>query len=133
MQAATPGVMTSPLLRLFAVSWWLVVAGSVGVAICGLLISWADYHSSREYAAYRADLEALAKLPRATVEPPKLEEAARAPLPMATVIPDDPVPPDPTWYVVGGAVVLLLSLLPFTVMTVIRRIAMGRWRFGPRW
>ena len=93
MQAATPGVMTSPLLRLFAVSWWLVVAGSVGVAICGLLISWADYHSSREYAAYRADLEALAKLPRATVEPPKLEEAARAPLPMATVIPDDPVPP----------------------------------------
>jgi hypothetical protein len=115
------------------VSWWLLVIGSIGVAVCGLLISWADYHSSREYAAYRADLEALTKLPRATAEPPKLEEAARVPLPMATVIPDDPVPPDPTWNVVGGAVVLLLSLLPFTVMTMIRRIAFGRWRFGPRW
>ena len=89
--------------------------------------------ASREYAAYRADLEALAKLPRATVEPLKLEEAARAPLPMATVIPDDPVSPDPTWYVVGGAVVLLLSMLPFSIMTVIRWIITARWRVGPRW
>jgi hypothetical protein len=48
-------------------------------------------------------------------------------------MPDDPVPPDPTWHVVGGVVVLLLSLLPFTVMTVIRWIVMGRWRFGTRW
>ena len=55
---------------------------------------------------------------------PKLEEAARAPLPMATVIPDNPVPPDPTWYVVGGAVVLLLSLLPFTPLDRHRPLAL---------
>ena len=127
MQAATPGVMTSPLLRLFAVSWWLVVAGSVGVAICGLLISWADYHSSREYTAYQADLDALAKLPRVL---PDTTSNQQTPF---VFKPDNPVPPDPTWYVVGGAVVLLLSFLPFIIVTAIRRIAMGHWRFGPRW
>jgi hypothetical protein len=36
-------------------------------------------------------------------------------------------------HVAAGAVVLLFSLLPFIIVTVIRRIAMGRWRFGPRW
>jgi hypothetical protein len=44
-----------------------------------------------------------------------------------------PGPPDSTWHVTVGAVVLLFSLLPFIIVTVIRRIAMGRWRFGPRW
>jgi hypothetical protein len=44
-----------------------------------------------------------------------------------------PDPPDSTWHVAVGVVVLLLSLLPFIIVTVIRRIAMGRWRFGPRW
>ncbi len=50
--------MTSPLLRLFAVFWWLLVAGSAAVAICGLLIVWDSYHSSQEYTAYRAALTA---------------------------------------------------------------------------
>ena len=45
-----------------------------------------------------------------------------------------PVPrPDPSLHVAAGAVVLLFSLLPFIIVAVIRRIAMGRWRFGPRW
>jgi hypothetical protein len=33
----------------------------------------------------------------------------------------------------AGAIKLGSSLLPFVVMTIIRRIATGRWRFGPRW
>jgi len=119
--------MTSPLLRLFAVFWWLLVIGSAVVGIGGLLISWADYHSSREYTAYQADLDALAKLPRVL---PDTTSNQQTPFMFK---PDNPVPPDPTWYVVGGAVVLLLSLLPFTVMTVIRWIVTARWRFGPRW
>jgi hypothetical protein len=119
--------MTSPLLRLFAVCWWLVVAGSVAVAVCGLLISWADYHSSREYTAYQADLDALAKLPRVL---PDTTSNQRTPF---LFNPDNPVPPDPTWYVVGSAVVLLLSLLPFSIMTVTRWIITARWRLGPRW
>jgi hypothetical protein len=36
-------------------------------------------------------------------------------------------------HVAVGAVVLLLSLLPLLIVAVIRRIVMGRWRFGPRW
>jgi hypothetical protein len=35
--------------------------------------------------------------------------------------------------VAAGAVVLLFSLLPLIIVAVIRRIAMGRWRFGPHW
>jgi hypothetical protein len=35
--------------------------------------------------------------------------------------------------VAAGAVVLLFSLLPLPLVAVIRRIALGRWRFGPRW
>jgi hypothetical protein len=44
-----------------------------------------------------------------------------------------PAPPDPSLHIAAGAVVLLFSLLPLLIVAVIRRIAMGRWRFGPRW
>jgi hypothetical protein len=44
-----------------------------------------------------------------------------------------PAPPDPSLQVAAGAVVLLFSLLPLPLVAVIRRIALGRWRFGPRW
>ena len=44
-----------------------------------------------------------------------------------------PDPPDSTWHVTAGAVVLLFSLLPLLIVTAIRRIVMVRWRFGPRW
>jgi hypothetical protein len=46
-----------------------------------------------------------------------------------------PTPPDQSWHVTAGAVVLLFSLLPLLIVTVIRRIAMGHghWHFGPRW
>ena len=93
--------MNSPLLRLFAVCWWLVVIGSAGLALFGTLAVWRHYHSPATYTH-----------------------------PLAGWI---PAPPDPTWYVVGGAVVLLFSLLPFIIVAVIRRIAMGHWRFGPSW
>ena len=43
-----------------------------------------------------------------------------------------PDPPDPTWHVTAGAVVLLFSSAVI-IVAVIRRIALGRWRFGPRW
>jgi hypothetical protein len=42
-----------------------------------------------------------------------------------------PAPPDPSWHVTAGAVVLLFSLLPLIIVAVIRRIAMGHWR--PSW
>jgi hypothetical protein len=74
--------MTSPLLRLFAVIWWLLVIGSAGPI------------------AFFAVVLAL-ELPDA-----------------------DPV-------VVLSWIVLLL--VPYIVMTVIRWIITGRWRFGPRW
>ena len=33
----------------------------------------------------------------------------------------------------AGTIKLISSALPFVAMTIIRRIATGRWRFGPRW
>jgi hypothetical protein len=33
----------------------------------------------------------------------------------------------------AGTIKLISSPLPFIAMTIIRRIATGRWRFGPRW
>ncbi len=232
--------VTSPLLRLFAVFWCLLAAGSVGVAICGPLIALEAYHSTREYTAYRADLEDL-KLPMGTLEPaqrlqpvlqtppapdpnqdyfatpeeaqaastkpppepqqqgqnvteirsavdsweasirtrdpdygllsgavrryvqalilergtPRTAEQAVAlvqaaydevkrewgsakpvaapAVPAPFVFKPDPVPPDPTNYVAEAAVVLLVSLLPFSIVTVIRWIIIGRWRLGPHW
>jgi hypothetical protein len=35
--------------------------------------------------------------------------------------------------VTAGAIKLASSVLPFLVMTIARRVATGRWRFGPRW
>ena len=96
-----PGAMTSPLLRLFAVSWWLVVIGSAGLALLGTWAGWE--HLSEAYTLRRT----LADWP--------------------------PAPPDPSLQVAAGAVVLLFSLLPFIIVAVIRRIMVGRWRFGPRW
>ena len=94
--------MTSPLLRLFAVSWWLVVIGSAGLALFGTLGRVGAATTRRRHTAH----------------------------PLAGWT---PAPPDPSLHVAAGAVVLLFSLLPFIIVTVIRRIAMGRWRFGPRW
>jgi hypothetical protein len=104
--------MTSPLLRLFAVCWWLVVVGSVSFALFGTWAVWGHYHSSEAYGHYRT----LAGWTPVSTAP--------------DFIPD---PPDATWHVTVGAVVLLFSLLPFIIVAVIRRIAMGHWRFGPRW
>ena len=94
----TPG---SPLLRLFAVSWWPVVIGSAGFALLGTWAVWE--HLSEAYTLRR-------------------------------ILTDwTPAPPDPPWHVAAGAVVLLFSLLPLLIVAVIRRIALGHWRFGPRW
>jgi hypothetical protein len=41
--------MNSPLLRLFAVCWWLVVVGSVSFALFGALDVWRHYHSPAAY------------------------------------------------------------------------------------
>ena len=82
--------MTSPLLRLFAVCWWLLVLGGAGFAILGTGIVWEDYHLLQRYM-------------------------------------ETDHPPDPPWHVAAGAVVLLVSLLPFAIMTVIRRIITSRW------
>jgi hypothetical protein len=107
--------MTSPLLRLFAASWWLLVIGSTGFALYGTAVVWLDYHSS--YAPTPPD---------SADDPfsPMLQKYMGTPV---------PVPPHPSWHVAAGAVVLLLSLLPFAIMTVIRWIITARWRFGPRW
>ena len=35
--------MTSPLRRLFAVFWWLLVLGSTGLALFGTASAWGDY------------------------------------------------------------------------------------------
>jgi hypothetical protein len=102
----------SPLLRLFAVCWWLVVVGSVSFALFGTWAVWGHYHSSEAYGHYRT----LAGW-----------------TPVSTAPDFTPDPPDSTWHVTVGAVVLLFSLLPFIIVAVIRRIAMGHWRFGPRW
>ena len=102
--------MNSPLLRLFAVCWWLVVVGSVSFALFGTWAVWANYHSSEAYGHYRT----LAGWTPVSTAP--------------DFIPD---PPDSTWHVTVGAVVLLFSVLPLVIVAVIRRIAMGRWRFGP--
>jgi hypothetical protein len=88
LDPGTSGAMTSPLLRLFAVFWWLLVIASAGFALYGTEGVWENYHSSQD---------------------------------------------GPFWYVVGGAIVLLLSLLPFIALTVTRWIITARWRFGPRW
>jgi hypothetical protein len=104
--------MTSPLLRLFAASWWLLVIGSAGFALFGTRSVWEHYHSSEAYGHYRA----LAGWTPASTAP--------------KFVPD---PPDATWHVVAGTVVLPFSLLPFIIMAVIRRIMMGHWHFGPRW
>ena len=104
--------MTSPLLRLFAVCWWLVVVGSVSFALFGTWAVWGHYHSSEAYGHYRT----LAGWTPGSTAP--------------DFIPD---PPDSTWHVTVGAVVLLFSLLPLPLVAVIRRIATGHWRFGPRW
>jgi hypothetical protein len=93
--------MNSPLLRLFAVCWWLVVIGSAGLALFGTLAVWRHYHSPATYTHPLAGWT--------------------------------PAPPDPSLHVAAGAVVLLFSLLPIIIVAVIRRIAMGHWRFGPRW
>ena len=100
---ATPDVMTSPspLLRLFAVCWWLLVIGSAGLALLGTWALWEHYHSP---AAYTHPLAGWT-----------------------------PAPPDPSFHVAAGAVVLPLSLLPFIIVTVVRRIVTARWRYGPRW
>ena len=92
--------------------WWLVVVGSVSFALFGTWAVWGHYHSSEAYGHYRT----LAGW-----------------TPMSTTPDFIPDPPDSTWHVTAGAVVLLFSLLPLLIVAVIRRIAMGRWRFGPRW
>jgi hypothetical protein len=91
----------SPLLRLFAVCWWLVVIGSAGLALLG---TWAVWEHLWEAYTHHRILAGWT-----------------------------PAPPDPTWHVTVGTVVLLFSLLPFIIVAVVRRIAMGHWRFGPRW
>jgi hypothetical protein len=107
--------MTSPLLRLFAASWWLLVIGSTGFALYGTAVVWLDYHSS--YAPTPPD---------SADDPfsPMLQKYMGTPV---------PAPPDPSLHVAAGAVVLLFSLLPIIIVAVVRRIAFGRWRFGPRW
>jgi hypothetical protein len=91
----------SPLLHLFAASWWLVVIGSAGLALLGTWAGWE--HLSEAYTLRR-------------------------------ILADwTPASPDPSLQVAAGAVVLLFSLLPLIIVAVIRRIAMGRWRFGPHW
>jgi hypothetical protein len=82
LDPGTPAAMTTPLLRLFAVFWWLLVIGSAGFALYGTESVWENYRSGQ-------------------------------------------VPNDPFWYVVGGAIVLLLSLLPFIALTVTRWIVTG--------
>jgi hypothetical protein len=100
------------LLRVFAVSWWLVIIGSASFALFGTWVLWGHYHSSEAYGHYQT----LAGWSPASTAPEFI-----------------PNPPDPSWHVGAGAVVLSFSLLPFIVVTAIRRIAVGHWRFGPRW
>jgi hypothetical protein len=100
------------LLRLFAVSWWLAILGSASFALFGTWALWGHYHSSEAYGHYQT----LAGWTPASTAPEFI-----------------PGPPDPSRHVAAGAVVLSFSLLPFIIVTAIRRIAIGHWRFGPRW
>jgi hypothetical protein len=77
--------MTSLLLRLFAVFWWLLVIGcaSLLVFIAAVL---AQYPCERAHVDF-----------------------------------------------VGLLLWIALLLAPYIVMTLIRCIITGRWRFGPRW
>ena len=104
MTPLAPARMTSPLLRLFAVCWWLVVIGSAGFALFGTAAVWGDYHVG-----------------------------GIRPSPDTGGLDPGSPRPDPSWHVAAGAIVLLFSLLPFIIMAVIRWIAISRWRFGPRW
>jgi len=100
------------LLRVLAVSWWLAVIGCASFALFGTWALWGHYHSSEAYGHYQT----LAGWTPASTAPEFI-----------------PGPPDPSWHVAAGAVVLSLSLLPFIIVTAIRRIAVGHWRSGPRW
>ena len=46
LDPGTSGAMTSPLLRLFAVLWWLLVIGSTGFAVYGTEGVWENYLSN---------------------------------------------------------------------------------------
>jgi len=80
----------APLLRLFAVFWWLLVIGSVGGLLLGASTVWESRAPHTD--AWQQQVEATA-----------------------------------------GTIKLASSVLPFLVMTIIRRLATGHWRFGPRW
>jgi hypothetical protein len=99
--------MTSPLLRLFAVFWWLLVIGCAACAFAG--VRFVREH----YAKAVADAIHGILFSRPDVLMPDI--------------------PDPNVYILVGAMISLGSFLPFAIMTVIRWIITSRWRFGPRW
>ena len=80
------------------------------------------------YGEVKRDWEALPARPVSDTD--QLNGTA-APAPYVVKL--DAVPPDPTWHFVGAAAALLVSLLPFSLMTVIRWIITSRWHLGPRW
>ena len=90
---SSPVAMTSPLLRLFAVCWWLVVIGSAGLALFGTLAVWRHYHSP---ATYTHPLAGWTPAP----PDPSLHVAAGAVVLLFSLLPIDHRgrdPPDRVW------------------------------------
>jgi hypothetical protein len=134
--ATAQPVMSTPLLRLFAVFWWLLVIVSATSAVfCGLL-------GRGEYVAEQVSLEGYDRrhqlppgtaVPRAESDDAFWQRQGFAPV-ISSTGPLQGPPADPTPYILwGGAAAVACLVLPFSVLTVIRWTVTGRWRVGPRW
>jgi hypothetical protein len=102
--------MTSPLLRLFAVFWWLLVLGSVAAVIWLSQTTWDDFVFGWAQFGLHITLRNLFVSPTGS-GPPMLYDFAEEALRSG----------------------LLFCLLPYPALTFARWITTGRWRFGPRW
>jgi hypothetical protein len=119
MTPVTPGIeierFKPVLLRLFAVSWWLLVLGGVTLAIS---LPWVTldpdvyFYTNTIFWLYVWSLVSW-------IQP----DPDRAYTVAITV----------TQPVIIAIHLVLCALPPYAAMTVIRLIAIGRWRFGPRW
>jgi hypothetical protein len=118
--------MNTPILRLFAAFWWLLVIGCIGGSYF-----WIE-HVRHDYARDKLQtlVEVIGRIPadcfRGGGPPPPDADPAHCK--------SDPSGLDPWPYVLkGGAGILAIVLLPLIPLTVIRWIITRHWRFGPRW
>jgi hypothetical protein len=123
--------VTSPLLRLFTVFWWLLVIGSISATLWKIQLEREDYQSFQQSdAAYNASH------PRPQTAPPSFNP--EAPFWVIGEHPFHDLVYNGTVLRTSEAVRFLgvyfsIFVLPFALMTITRWIVTARWRFGPRW